>query len=136
MESKSNEACNVFSYSQAKIILGDNNLTIDSDAKEIEGFTINSCSYSINSSESRQKASLLIRKSKNKTNSNEDKAQFSVYKPAGAENITGYGDAAYWNSDFGELHILNDGSWYVITNGPDDAVKRKLEESEKSLLIF
>jgi hypothetical protein len=129
-DSQSNEACDAFPHSQAKIILGENNLTISSDTKKIEGFTISRCSYSINSREPRQKASLLIRKSMNNTNSNEDKAQFTVYQPSSAKNIADYGDAAYWNSDFGELHILNDGSWYVITNGPDNAEQRKLEDAK------
>ena len=129
-DSQSNEACDVLPHGQAKIILGEDNLTISSDTKEIEGFTIRSCSYTTNSKESRRKASLLIRKSINNTNSDADRAQFSVYQPASAKNIAGYGDAAYWNSDFGELHILNDGSWYVITNGPDNAEQRKLEDAK------
>lgn len=127
-------ACDIFSLEDAKKILGPNVKNEVSDTimpKNSEHIVISTCSYSSepNAGSSSRTASLLVRKALNAEGSANDKAQFGPNKPSTAQDIFGYGEAAYWNSDFRELNILKGDVWYIITAGSTVATERKLEDA-------
>jgi hypothetical protein len=52
-------------------------------------------------------------------------------KPADAESVSGYGDSAYWDAKHGQLDILKNNSWYILTFGPVTPSDRSLEQTKQ-----
>ncbi len=48
---------------------------------------------------------------------------FGPSKPAGVQDVSNVGDKAYWNPSFGQLNVLKNGNWYILSNGTLDKSK-------------
>lgn len=47
-----------------------------------------------------------------------NKAVFGAGIPEGSDKVTGYGEEAYLTSPLGQLNVLKDNNWIIISNGP------------------
>jgi hypothetical protein len=75
--------------------------------------------------------SLLMRVAKSVTGAQGNESVFQAGSlPSGAQEVTGYGDAAFWNPSFGQLNILEGGNWYILASGPIDPKKHTLAETK------
>lgn len=131
------QACTIFTLADAKQVLGDSakggetGTSTSSDA-----LAVSTCSYTqqigsntpVSSSKS---ASLLVRAPKNSAGVTSNQNQFSVLKPAGTQSVSGYGDNAYWDGQFGQLNILKNNTWYIVSNGPITPTARTLDQAKQ-----
>ncbi|MEO7944005.1 MAG: hypothetical protein ABIR34_11435 [Marmoricola sp.] len=79
-----------------------------------------------------QSVSLLMRVAKSETGATSNEAVFGPGSlPKRGQDVSGYGEKAFWNPDLGQLNILNEGNWYVLASGPIDPKKHTLTETEK-----
>lgn len=72
---------------------------------------------------------LLVRGAKDETGANSNKAQFDTL-PSGAQSVSGYGDKAYWDVNFGQLNILKNNNWYILSSGPATPSSRTLDAAK------
>ena len=76
--------------------------------------------------------SLLMRVAKSKVGATANESVFSSASlPTGAQNVSGYGDHAFWNPAYGQLNILKNGNWYILSSGLIDPRKHTLPDAEK-----
>ncbi len=77
-------------------------------------------------------ASLIMRVARTETGSQSNAAAFEpAALPGGAQSVSGYGDKAFWNPTLGQLSILDDHNWYVLSIGPTNPAKHTLADAEK-----
>jgi hypothetical protein len=130
-------ACEIFTLADAKELLGDTAkggiVGITTTTKDM---LISSCAYKqddgsnapVSSSKS---ASLKIYHPKSTMGIASNKNQFGTLKPKEVENVYGYGQSAYWDSDNGQLNILKANNWYVLSNGVLSPSDRTLDEAKQ-----
>jgi hypothetical protein len=118
------DACDVLTENIAKQVLGDTakngEIPGGTSTKDV---TVSSCVYTARidpngkiSISNTKGVSVLVRAAKTNTGAGTNKAQFSSAKPAGVQDVSGIGDAAYFDPQFGQLNILKGGNWYIVTN--------------------
>lgn len=73
---------------------------------------------------------LLVRGAKDEVGAKSNKAQFDAL-PAGAQPVSGYGDKAYWDANFGQLNILKGDNWYILSSGPALPSSRTLDTAKQ-----
>jgi hypothetical protein len=109
------DACVAFTQASADAILGtgakpgDNSLGNTSS----DDINVSTCTYSGANS---MAATLLARSAKTATGATSNVHQFTTI-PAGASSVSGYGDKAYYDPAYGQLNILKNNNWYILTNG-------------------
>lgn len=129
-------ACDVVTLEDAKRVLGEaaeaggSNADAPTDGQDV---VVSNCTYSDGAATVAQgkSVSILARSPKSSSGAEDNKSQFGAQKPAEAEDVTGYGEAAYWNPAFGQLNILKDGTWYIISNGPIRVDERTLDQAKQ-----
>lgn len=121
------DACDVLTESAAKQVLGDAATKGDTAAGSAASadVSVSNCVYTAKSvtsgsalaqAQSTNAAGLLVRAAKSQTGAESNKAQFGSAKPSGVEDVSGYGDKAYWNPQYGQLNILKGGNWYIVSH--------------------
>ncbi len=134
------KACEAFTLEDAKKVLGDS-----AEKTELPGgggassddIDVSQCIYSqpggdtLASIKTQKQASLLVRGAKTKKGADSNKDVFTgSLKPAEAQDVSGYGDVAYWNPQFGQLNVFKNGNWYIISAGVSTPAEKTLEESK------
>lgn len=72
---------------------------------------------------------LLVRAPLNEVGAESNKAPFKT--PGGATTaVTGYGQQAFWDAEAGQLNILSDDVWYILSVGKSRAADRTLDEAK------
>jgi hypothetical protein len=133
----SKQACKIFTLSEAKQVLGDSAKGGESSGStSSDDLAVSTCAYIQASSDntpiaSSKSASLLVRAPKTGTGSASNQNQFKRLLPADAQTVAGYGQAAYWDPQFGQLNILKGNTWYVISSGPITPDSRTLDEAKQ-----
>lgn len=134
---KPKQACAIFTLAEAKQVLGDsakggegNNSTSSDD------LAVSTCSYTQDSGSSApvsvtKSASLLVRAPKTAAGTTSNHNQFGHLKPADVQLVAGYGDSAYWDVQYGQLNILKNNTWYILSNGPITPSDRTLNQAEQ-----
>jgi hypothetical protein len=130
------KACNIFTLADAKQVLGDTAKGgasgTNTGSSDLE---VSTCSYSQSSGTSApvsatKSASLLVRAPKTGAGTTSNQNQFGTLKPADSQPVAGYGDNAYWDPQFGQLNILKNNAWYILSNGPITPVDRTLDQAK------
>jgi hypothetical protein len=132
------KACNIFTLADAKQILGDNakggdNSTTNSSSEDL---AVSTCNYvqsagSDTPVSARKSASLLVRAPKSGAGVTSNQNQFGHLKPADAQPLSGYGDNAYWDPQYGQLNILKNNTWYILSNGAAAPASRSLAQAQQ-----
>ncbi len=125
------QACAVLTQEIAKSVLGSvGEETPPPPENSNDDVSVTSCvrANAVTGLDRPMSVSLLMRVAKSVTGA---KANESVFQagglPSGAMEVSGYGDAAFWNPTFGQLNILKGGNWYIVSSGPIDPKKHTLE---------
>ena len=134
------KACDLFVLDDAKKILGDgatsgetaaSNNTTESDDVAVSSCTYSSGATTLANISNIKTASILARSAKTKTGAESNKMQFGSAKPEGVEDVSGYGDAAFWNPQVGQLNILKGSNWYILSYGTARPTDRTLDDTKK-----
>lgn len=120
------DACDVLTESAAKKVLGDAASKGDTAAGDVasDDVSVSNCVYTVKSTGGTIKeqlsnstsASVLARAAKTSKGAESNKYVFGEGKPKGVQDVSGYGDKAYFNPDYGQLNILEGNNWYIISN--------------------
>ncbi|MBX4197240.1 hypothetical protein KW801_01640 [Candidatus Saccharibacteria bacterium] len=131
------KACSIFTLADAKQVLGDNakggETANSSSSNDLE---VSACNYTqdtgsnapVSASDS---ASLLARAPKTGAGTTSNQNQFGPLKPANSEPVAGYGDNAYWDPQYGQLNILKNNTWYIVSFGPITPASRSLDQTKQ-----
>jgi hypothetical protein len=115
-------ACKAFTLSDATAILGQgtkagsNNGSSDTASDDV---AVSTCSYSGASGitvEDTKTITVLARAAKTKAGADSNESVFGANKPAGKQDVSGVGDAAFWDAQLSQLDILQHHNWYIIGN--------------------
>lgn len=132
------KACSIFTLADAKQVLGGSakggdNPIMDSASSDLEASV---CNYSQDSGSNApvsagKSASLLVRAPKTGAGTTSNQNQFGYLKPADSQPVAGYGDNAYWDPQYGQLNILKNNTWYILSNGPVTPSVRTLDQAKQ-----
>ncbi len=132
-------ACELFDINDAKQVLGET----AEQPEELPGANASSddidvtqCLYQtsveLGDIAKQKHASLLARSAKTESGADSNNQVFNgPAKPDNVQDVEGYGDASFWNSEFGQLNILKDNNWYILQTGGSVPTERTLEETKK-----
>ena len=116
---KTVKACDVFTDSVAAQVLGASYVkgTV-TDPTSSDDIVFDNCIYTAGpEANPPHSTSVAVRSAKTSNGADSNKAMFTATgRPAGAEAVSGYGDAAYWDPGLGQLDILKGNNWYIVSN--------------------
>ncbi len=130
------QACSIFTLANAKQVLGDSAKGGQSTGNSSSGdLDVSTCTYtqpaaSLPVSASKA-ASLLVRVPKSGAGTTSNQNQFGPLKPSDSQPVTGYGDNAYWSPQYGQLNILKNNTWYILSYGPVMPASRTLDHTKQ-----
>jgi hypothetical protein len=131
------EACDIFSLADAKMLLGDSAKGGDNGQEPSSGdLAVSTCTYTQNTgsnapTSTAKSATLVRREPKTPQGITSNHNEFGPLKPAQVEDVAGYGDSAYWDSPHGQLNILKNDVWYIISYGPTTPGDRTLDQAKQ-----
>lgn len=114
-------ACDVLTKEVAENLLGTGAQYGDTNAGNADSsdISVSSCSYTspagTNTNET-EVASVLARVALTQTGADSNKAVFATL-PTDAVDVNGYGESAFWNPNYGQLNILKNNNWYILSFG-------------------
>jgi len=136
--SANKQACGVFTLADAKQLLGDSAKggadQADTSSADIDVTTCNylqdlsSSNVPVSSSKS---AGLTVKIPKSANGVKSNQGQFGPIKPGGVQDVSGYGDSAYWDPEHGQLDILKSNTWYIVSYGSTSPSARSLDEARQ-----
>lgn len=130
-------ACQIFSLADAKQVLGDSVKGGSNPvASSSDDLAVSTCTYTQDTGNNApvsagKSATLLVRAPKTSAGSASNHNQFGPLKPTGVQEVSGYGDSAYWDPQYGQLDILKNNTWYILSNGPVTPASRTLDEAKQ-----
>jgi len=123
------DACDFLTQADADALLGagakKDETTTDASTEDIK---TSNCKYS--ASASLKSASIKAHISTSKSGAAANKKQFTMELPSATEKVSGVGDAAYWDSALGQLNILKDNNWYIVSIGGLRPTDKTLAEAK------
>lgn len=129
------QACLRYTLADAKQLMGDTAKPGSNPVYESDGANLytSSCTYAKQISPGqtdgdKTSSTLLMRLPKTDKGTLSNQNEFGPLVPADATQLTGYGDKAFWDPDHGELNILKNDIWYVLSIGPAAPVSRSLDQ--------
>lgn len=118
---KPQNACELFTPAKAQDLLGDHVINVNTDKVTIEGnIGTSKCSYTdSNPNQNQMKvAAIAIRSGINDGGIAENKAGFRGAKAqSGMQPVSGIGNDAFFNPNRGQLNILSDRLWILVSYG-------------------
>lgn len=131
------KACQIFTTADAKSLLGGNVKGGQSPAGATSpDLDISTCTYTQSSNSGvsvsdRKSASLLVRSPKTDKGLTSNNNEFGPLKPTTVQDVSGYGDHAYWDAAHGQLNILKNNNWYILSYGSAAPASRSLEQTQQ-----
>jgi hypothetical protein len=117
-EKSPNAACSLLTQTAAQQILGAQvTLALADTQGSTSDVAVSTCTYTNGAAEpaDREGTSLVAHIALTSLGISENDVVFGSAKPSDATDITGYGQAAYWNPETAELNILAHNNWYTIS---------------------
>lgn len=128
-------ACDVLTLEDAKKVLGEaekTDLVVNSSASS-DDISVSQCNYNQpgGDNQTMKQVSILVSGAKTKKGAESHQEVFTGFlKPAGAQDVSGYGDSAFWDPALGQFNVLKNGNRYVITSGVSRPAERTLDEAK------
>ena len=132
------QACGIFTLADAKLLLGDSakggENQAETSSKDVD---VTTCNYSQDLSSnnapvsSSKAASLEVKLPKTADGIKSNQGQFGVIKSGNVQDVSGYGDSAYWDPEHGQLDILKNNTWYILSYGSSAPASRTLDEAKQ-----
>lgn len=113
-QNTSNDACAHLTLTTARQLLGDSAQKAtphSTSGLQAAGTTLASCAYSGQTGT----IQLTLRTAHSSLGASQNATAFGSEKPADSTNVSGYGQAAYWNPSNNTLNVLGHNNWYIIT---------------------
>lgn len=126
---KVHEACDILTKEVAVSLSAADAGTTDVPDTKSGDINVSNCTYY--SVSSKTSIGLLARSPKSKAGADSNDYQFNKGLPADAQKVDGFGDAAYWSPSYGQLNILQGGTWYILSLGSVKASERNLTQTEQ-----
>ena len=140
------QACGLFTLDDAKKVLGDTAVKADDSASSSassEDIEVSQCLYQLPTSSdiaslsNQKQASLLVRSPKTQTGADSNKDYFTgTSKPTNIQDVSEYGDDAFWSPDYGQLDILKGDQWYILQVGSTALGSRTQDEAKKMASVI
>jgi hypothetical protein len=115
------EACKLFTPAEAQQLLGENIIGSNpQDPEIIDNVATSRCSYTDENPDATQMlvAAVAVRSAINDDGLIRNKDEFAAAKANNdADIVTGIGDSAFFNKTNGQLHVLDDKSWIILSYG-------------------
>jgi hypothetical protein len=130
-------ACDIFTLADAKLLLGSTAKGGENGmAASTNDLAVSTCTYtqdtgSSASVSSNKSATLLVRSPKTDKGAASNQNEFGALEPAGVQNVSNYGDSAYWDAEHGQLNILKNKTWYILSYGPVTPADRTLDQAKQ-----
>lgn len=131
------DACHYLTQDIADKVLGSNaQKGADMPGSKSDDIQVSICTYtaatdgSLESVRNLRTATLLVRSPLSQIGTSSNEAQFNPPKE-GAENVPGYGEAAYWDSQMGQLNVLKNETWVILSVGPPSLADKSLTETKQ-----
>jgi hypothetical protein len=114
-------ACDLLTLDEAKTLLGDKTINgINKTPVQSKDVTVSQCGYSdgLPDTANAMVAAIMVRTGINDAGIAQNKREFEAGKPsAGLEEVAGIGDKAYFNTGKGQLNVLKDSTWLLLSYG-------------------
>lgn len=130
------EACDYLKQADADQLLGADSekgsLNADASSSDVH---VSTCTYTTKAEtleevRDMRTASLLVRAPLTEAGAESNQTPFES-GPEGAQDVTGYGEQAYWDPSMGQLNVLKDDTWLIISHGKSRASDRTLDEAKQ-----
>ncbi len=142
LQQQLDKACQIFSSDKAQELLGPNATEYENTNEPTSSYSddivTSRCTYTdqeyndSSKAEIQKLASLTLRSPRTDAGKTANQAVFADgAMPVGAEKVDGYGDAAFWNNEYGQLNILKAGQWYILEYGSLLPESRSLGDTQK-----
>jgi hypothetical protein len=136
------KACDMFTSAKAQDLLGDKVISVDTKAPVVSGDTaVSKCSYTDSNpvKDKMMVAAIAVRTGINEDGLKQNKTEFAASKSNNkTEVVENLGDSAYFNKVTGQLNILKDHEWIILSYGvgstPQDNSLDKAKELAKKIL--
>jgi hypothetical protein len=137
---KTVNSCQAFTLADAKKILGDtakksSGTSLNASSKDT---AVSTCIYGqdsstvpINKAQNLKTATLLSRSPKTAIGKQSNLDQFGKSKPAGVQDVSGIGEKAFWSPTYGQLNVLKDNVWVIISTGSSAPSTHSLDDAKK-----
>ena len=124
------KACDILTAETAHLLAGADAKTNDagSSPTNLGSTSVTICSY--HSETTGNSVDLQVSSALNQAGADSNKAQFTSNLPSAAKKVQGYGDAAYWDSTFGQLNVLKHNNWYILNSGSATPAERTQSQAE------
>lgn len=137
------QACAIFTLADAKKLLGDTAKGGENGAPSSSAdLAVSTCTYTQDAGNNvpvstSPSATLLVRLPQTARGITSNRGQFGPLRPDSVQPVSGYGDSAYWDPQYGQLNILKNNTWYILSYGPITPADRTLDQTERlaSILI-
>jgi hypothetical protein len=130
-------ACDIFTLADAKLLLGSAAKGGDNTQESSSPYlAVSDCTYAQEQASSApvssgQSATLLVRAPKTEKGVASNSNEFGALRPVGVQDVAGYGDNAYWDAAHGQLNILKNQNWYIVSYGPVSPAERTLDQTRQ-----
>lgn len=130
-------ACTIFTLADAKQLMGDTvKGGVNPAFESSSDFDVSTCTYTQDQGanapvSARKSATLQVQAPKTDIGIASNQKEFGALKPAATQDIAGYGDQAYWDPEHGQLNILKDNIWYILSYGPSTPTERTLDQAKQ-----
>ncbi len=131
---KTKDACSVFNQQDADSVLGrvSKKGEVSASNASSDDIVVSNCLYYVTGvgASSYRSASILVRSPKTKAGANSNTVMFNEQKPAGVQDVENIGDAANWSPEFGQLNVLANDTWYILSVGGTKPAEHTLQDAK------
>lgn len=115
------KSCDLFTPAEAQSLLGERVIAVDSKAPEInENVAMSKCSYTDDNPDQAQMlvAAVAVQSAINDEGIIKNVENFAKARSNNkTDTVTGIGESAFFNKTNGQLHILNQKNWIIVSYG-------------------
>lgn len=127
-----NHACRIFTADDAKALMGGGVKPGQNPVSTASpDLNISTCTYTLSAGPDHKSASLLARVPITDKGITSNNNEFGPLKPTTVQDVDGYGDHAYWDAEHGQLNILKNNNWYILSFGSAAPSSRSLQQTQQ-----
>ena len=129
------DACELLTKDKAASLLGTSaTLGQEPSPSNSDDLKVTNCVFNNNAGNFKDivSVSVLVRSPLTKIGADSNLETFTNTSVVGDTAVDGYGEKAIWNSTTGQLNILKDKNWIIVTFGKAQPATRSLEETKKA----
>jgi hypothetical protein len=127
-----NKACRIFTADDARTLMGGGvKPGQDPVSTASPDLNVSTCTYSLSAASDHKSASLLARVPITDKGITSNNNEFGPLKPTTVQDVGGYGDHAYWDAEHGQLNILKNNNWYILSFGSAAPSSRSLQQTQQ-----